>query len=138
VGTPRDQTARFYYRAANQRWDDAQFLLDAGRELAAVYIAGYAVECLLKALILTQVPAHERDRVLKSFRGGKAHDYDWLRDVYYRRGGSRFPPAVVQAFTVVGSWSVDLRYQPGTLDAEEADEFFAQARVVLDWAATRL
>lgn len=138
MATPRDKTARQFYRVAEQRWDDAQFLLGAGRELSAVYLAGYSIECLLKALIFSQVAEHDRAAMLSSFRGVKAHDFDWLRDVYFRRGGSRFPPDVVEAFSDVVFWGVDLRYQPGTLDEDEVAKFFAAARTIRSWAKARL
>jgi len=41
---------------AKQRFDDALLLLEMGRTTAAVYLAGYSVECMLKALILSAVP----------------------------------------------------------------------------------
>jgi hypothetical protein len=39
-------------KAAKHRWDDAQALLAAGRWRGAMYLAGYAVECLLKATLM--------------------------------------------------------------------------------------
>lgn len=138
MGMPRDKTARLYYRAAKHRWEDAEFLFEAGRALAAVYLAGYSIECMLKALIFSQVPEHEQPGVLKSFRGARAHDFDWLRNVYIERGGPRFPPAVVEAFSNVLVWGVELRYQPGTLDDDEATKFFTAAQIIRDWAETRL
>ena len=50
MGLPKPIEARLYYRAAKQRFDDAQLLLGAGRTTAAIYLAGYTVECFLKAL----------------------------------------------------------------------------------------
>ena len=44
---------RRFHRAAARRFEEAQFLLTRGNyTTAAVYLAGYAVECMLKALIL--------------------------------------------------------------------------------------
>src|SRR3954470_18259094 len=39
-------------KSAKHRWDDAQALLAAGRWRGAMYLAGYAVECLLKATLM--------------------------------------------------------------------------------------
>ena len=55
------------------------------------------------------------------FRGSKAHDYEWLRDLYYLRGGARFPPEVVEAFSTVAVWGTELRYQPGTVPDDDAE-----------------
>ena len=54
MGIPRDKDAKRFYRAAGQRLDDAAYLLDGARTTACVYLAGYCVECMLKALIVVQ------------------------------------------------------------------------------------
>ena len=41
------------------RLEDAQILLNAGRHSAAYYLAGYAVECALKACIAKQTQQYE-------------------------------------------------------------------------------
>jgi HEPN domain-containing protein len=140
VGVPRDKEAKRFYRAAEQRLEDATFLFSESvrRTTAAVYLAGYCVECLLKALILSQVAKAERGEVLQLFRGSKAHDYDWLRELYYVKGGARFPPAVVQAFSTVSVWGTEMRYQPGTIPDDDAEEFLAAVETIWDWADGRL
>jgi HEPN domain-containing protein len=138
LATPRDKDARRFYRAAEQRWEDADFLRVSGRTTAAVYLAGYCVECMLKALIVAQVPKHERIPTLQSFRGTKAHDYDWLREVYYEKGGARFPPDVVQAFTTISVWSTEMRYQPGTIPEDDSEAFMSAVEIVWKWADGRL
>jgi HEPN domain-containing protein len=60
MGLPHSRGARLFYRAALHRYDDAALLLEAGRTTGAVYLAGYTVECMLKALVLAGVPASFR------------------------------------------------------------------------------
>lgn len=91
-----------------------------------------------EALVLSQVRAADREDVLKQCRGGKAHEYEWLRGQYYTRGGPRFPPDVLQAFSTAAVWGTELRYQPGTLEEEDAKDFFASAEVIRAWADRRL
>jgi hypothetical protein len=43
------------------------------------------------------------------------------------------PPA-----SLVGEWSTDLRYHPGTIDAEDAEAFLESAEAILDWADGRM
>ncbi len=74
-------------RVAYQRLDDGNALLGIDRPRAAVYLAGYAVECILKALLLTKTPASKRAEVLATFRGSVAHSIDWLRAQLARRIG---------------------------------------------------
>lgn len=140
MGMPRDKDAKRFYRAAEQRWEDATFLFseDIRRTTAAVYLAGYCVECLLKALILSQVARDDKNEVLNSFRGGKAHDYDWLRELYYVKEGARFPPEVVEAFSTVSVWGTEMRYQPGTIPDDDAQEFLTAVEAIWDWADGRL
>jgi hypothetical protein len=44
MALPNVAMARRFYRAAKQRYDDAEFLLAGNRTTAAVYLAGYRVE----------------------------------------------------------------------------------------------
>ena len=61
--------------------------------------------------------------MLNSFRGARAHDYEWLRTQYLQNGGPRFPREITEAFTLVNDWSTDMRYLPRTLKADEAEGF---------------
>ena len=76
--------------------------------------------------------------MLNSFRGARAHDYEWLRARYLEHGGARFPREITEAFTLVNDWSTDIRYLPRTLRAEEADGFLAAAERIIHWADGRL
>lgn len=95
MAMPASPNARLFYRAAKQRFEDAEFLLSIDRTTAAVYLAGYSVECILKALIVATVPRAQEGEILATFRGGRAHDYDWLRRLYAERGGPGLPPDLV-------------------------------------------
>ena len=141
MGVPRDRETRRYYQCAFQRYDDARVLLRAGKTTGAIYLSGYAVECILKALILSSVPKANRVAASRDFRGSKAHDYEALRR-RYRRGPKgttvNFPPEINQAFTLVGWWSTDLRYAVGEVPEREAVGFLRETKVLLDWAEMRL
>lgn len=127
-----------FYRAADQRLEDAAFLLEAQRTTAAVYLAGYGVECVLKALILERAGKTRAKEVLDQFRGSGAHNYDWLRFMYHQYGGSTLPKNVTEAFVQVENWGTDLRYKPGTIPEEDADAFLTSARRIWQWADGRL
>ena len=103
VAMPSSMQARRFDRAAKQRFDDALLLLEMERTTAAVYLAGYSVECMLKALILSTVPQAQEAEVLSLFRGARAHDYEWLLQLYAEKGGARLPPSVVPHFARVNS-----------------------------------
>ncbi len=138
MAIPSSSDARLYYRCAFQRFEEAQVLLQAAYTTGAVYLAGYGIECILKALVLMGVPARARPDTLKSFRGSKAHEYEWLRSLYLTNGGARFPREITQHFTLVNDWSTDLRYTPRSVRAEEAEAFLAAAVAIIRWSDGRL
>jgi len=138
VAMPNSAPARRFYRAAKQRFDDALLLLEMERTTAAIYLAGYSVECMLKALILSAVPQAQEAELLGLFHGARAHDYEWLLHLYVEKGGARMPPSVVPHFARVNSWSTDMRYAPGTVAAHEAKAFLDAAVEIMTWADGRL
>jgi len=138
MAIPNSIEARLIYRCAFQRHEDAQILLRNEHTTGAVYLSGYGVECILKALLLDALVPVQRQLVLESFRGKQAHDFDWLRTQYLVNRGSRFPPFVSEAFTLVKDWSTDMRYWPRTLKTDEAEGFLNAARTILEWADGRL
>jgi hypothetical protein len=138
VGLPRSPLARSFYRAAQERFDDAELLLDLRRTTGAVYLAGYGVECMLKALILDATPEARQETVLDQFRGARAHSYDWLLVFYARLGGAQMPLTIAGSFTRVNSWSTEMRYMPATIPIQQARAFRDAALDVMNWADGRL
>jgi HEPN domain-containing protein len=139
MALPQTKEARLFYRAAIQRFDDAQFLLhQGGRTTAAVYLAGYSVECILKALILSVATGKRRTAILASFRGQRAHSFDWLKEQYLKSKGPSFPRDTSRCFRIVSTWSTDMRYKTGRLDPEESVAFLQAAETIIRWADGRI
>lgn len=138
MAVPSSADARLYYRCAFLRHDEAKVLLKSDFTTGAVYLGGYGVECMLKALVLMAVPDKERSKTLLSFRGGKAHEYQWLRTLYRVNGGARFPREIGRCFALVDNWSTDLRYTPRSVGEPEARKFLAAAWAIILWADGRL
>jgi HEPN domain-containing protein len=65
---------RDFRRLAELRLADAQFLLAGRRYAAAYYLAGYAVECGLKACIARQIRQYEFPRSARFSRDVFTHD----------------------------------------------------------------
>ena len=136
--SPRQKDAKLFYRCAFQRLGDAQILLKEEHITGAVYLAGYGIECILKALILSVVSPGQLASVLNNFRGQRAHSYEWLREEYYNNKGARFPREVNQHFTFAARyWPSNLRYQPGTLNLGDAEDFIAAVIAIIAWAEGR-
>jgi hypothetical protein len=138
MALPRVSEARPYYYSAKQRLDDSVFLLTAGRTTGAVYLAGYCVECMLKALILAGVPEGARAQTLASLRGPSAHRFEWLKKLYVDNGGPQLPRDVANHFSLVNTWTTDLRYTPGMVKPSEAETFLQSVREIVAWADGRL
>jgi hypothetical protein len=138
VGLPRSPLARSFYRAAQERYDDAELLLDLTRTTGAVNLAGDGVECILKALILDATPEARQEAVLHQFRGARAHSYHWLLELYAGLGGTRMPATIAGSFILVNSWSSEMRYMPATIPVQRARAFRDAALDVMDWVDGRL
>lgn len=136
MAVPRDPVAKKYYRAAVQQLDDARVVLAVTeRTTAAVYLAGYCVECLLKALVLTQTPPGQREAVQQQLL---THNFELLLAMYLARGGATVPKSVRADLSVVGTWQPRLRYDPGTIPAPEATTFLSAVGRFSEWAFGRL
>lgn len=138
MGVPASKEARLFYRCAFQRFEEAKILQKSDRGTGAVYLAGYGVECILKALVLNQLTKIQREEMLKSFRGMKAHNFVWLRNHYLNYRGLRFPPNITQSFTLVSDWSTEWRYLPHQLDPEETEIFMKATEDIIHWAKERM
>ena len=138
MAVPKSRRARLFYRAAFGRLEEAGVLRDRGYPTGAVYLAGYAVECGLKALILAGVPARRRTAAEATFKGNRAHDFRWLLQDYRLRGGAGPPVEIRAALDAVDFWSTSLRYSPGKIAESEAKKFLAAASRLLQWVDGRL
>jgi HEPN domain-containing protein len=138
MALPRPKEAREYYRAARQRYDDADLLLAAGRTTGAVYLAGYTVECMLKALVLAGVAPRLRLELLGQFRGSRGHDIEWLGSLYRQHVSSSLPKAVTRQLYHVTAWSTDLRYAGNVVKRSDAEGFMTAVDAISRWADGRM
>ena len=138
MGLPKAREARSFYRCAMQRFEDAEYLLEAGRTTGAVYLAGYGVECILKALIIDSAAKGSREDISASFRGARAHDFEWLKALYVSNRGANFPRPVRECFVLVSTWSTDFRYRAGSVNTKDSVEFLEAANGIIIWADGRM
>lgn len=138
MSTPRAPIPRRLYRVAYQRLEEAEVLFDAGFCIGSVYLAGYSVECMLKALILNSMPEKEHETVEAEFRGQRAHQYEWLRHRYAQTNAPGLPVGISQSLAFVSTWETSLRYQPGLGEPEDAARFLREVKGILEWADNRI
>src|SRR5437762_13412001 len=79
MATPAPIETRRFYRVAHQRFEDAEILFENNRTTGAMYLAGYAVECALKTLLLANIPPSQHSKLLRSFSGKIGPDYESLQ-----------------------------------------------------------
>ncbi len=138
MSTPLSPIPRRFYRLAYQRLEEAEVLCDAGYCIGAVYLAGYAVECMLKALILNSIPESGQEEVEAEFRGQRAHEYEWLRYRYAQTSPPGIPAAISASLAFVSTWDTSLRYKPGLGEPRDASRFLEEVKLILDWADNRI
>lgn len=138
MSMPTSKNARLFYRAAKERFSDAELLLRMKHTTGAVYLAGYSVECMLKSLILSGVPRKQEDEILAMFRGQAAHDFRWLMRLYQQHGGVGIPRQLSSHFRRVRNWSTNMRYSPRTIEQRQAKDFFKSVIEITNWADGRL
>jgi len=119
------------------RLDDAEALFDSADHDGAIYLAGYAVECALKACIAKQTQQYEfpdKEVVLKSYSHtltdlvklagpglNVAYDARVGADVVFNRD-----------WILVRHWHEDDRYRSGA-SGGEARDFVAAVRRIVAW-----
>lgn len=139
MGLPQVGEARRFYRAAFQRFEDAEILLRNERRTGAFYLAGYGVECIMKALILSVAPVKDVPRVAKRLtHGRKAHRIEWLKRQYVERTRSSMPARLSPHLSRLNSWNTDLRYETRLMRVKETEVFLDSAREIIHWADDRM
>jgi HEPN domain-containing protein len=110
MSLPHAEEAREFYQAAKQRLADSYLLLDHGRTTGSMYLAGYAVECMLKALVLSALPRRHRAGMIGAWiQRGKGHDLEWLKRRYNQLGGPGLPSDIKGRLMLVNTWSTSWR-----------------------------
>lgn len=130
-------SSRDFQLAAGQRLTTAEFLLANRYNLDAMYLAGYTVECTLKALILEATPVADRAEMLKRISSGKSmHETEILGGIL-KDLGRPIPLQLVKRFRRSG-WSTALRYESGRTDTGETRGFLKTAKAAYDWVEEQL
>ncbi|MBN1344080.1 MAG: hypothetical protein JXQ73_15450 [Phycisphaerae bacterium] len=137
---------------ADRRFDDADALRRTrknARANGAMYLGGFAVECLLKAKLLEKFAwlqstgssegLSRDDRRLWSLCY-RSHELDAIlaklpevRDRVSRmeqRGSNRLSQALK---SICASWTVYARYSPSSADMDEAEGFLEQIKELMPW-----
>jgi len=122
----RKQT-RDSFRALSNKWlEDAGTLLEAGRYDAAYYVAGYAVECALKACIAATANRFDfpdKDTVNQSYTHGLEQLLGVAGLLESLRIAWNDDEALARYWPLVNQWDEESRYDAG-MSAQEARDFY--------------
>jgi HEPN domain-containing protein len=131
--TPRD-----FLKVALQRLTAAEEIMRTLRlTLEAQYIAGYSVECSLKALILEKTAEPDRAETLERLTHGSSyHRAEVLLDRLRDRGISLTVELAKRMRRF--DWTTDLRYETGRKDTGETNGLLRTARAIYEWAEGQL
>jgi len=114
--------ATFQYLAA-RRLSEAKVLAEGGHPSGAYYLAGYAIECALKALIAAQFRANEiPDKGLVN--SVYTHDLSVLLRLAGLQtefdAAAEVNPILTRRWSIIKKWSEHARYDIWTEDAASA------------------
>ncbi|MDB2687389.1 HEPN domain-containing protein [Mariniblastus sp.] len=130
-------TSRDFLKAAAQRLNAAETLLNADLTLDAQYVGGYAVECSFKALILHTTPVSDRpDKLVVITRGAIMHRPERLLQELRDNGIilTRHLAKRMRRF----DWLVDLRYETGRRDRGETRGLLRTCTEIFHWVEEQL
>ena|SRR5436190_2325421 len=130
-------TSRDFQRVAAQRLTTAEALLRQKLTLDAQYLAGYTVECSLKALILHLSPSANRAaKLVQITSGAQMHRPDVLLGEL-RAFGIVLPMEIARRMRRF-DWTTDLRYETGRRDTGETIALLNTAKAIYDWVEGQL
>lgn len=104
-----------FQKLALMRVEDAKTLLDNGQYEGSYYLAGYAVECALKACISKQTKLHEFPPPKKIVEAVYSHDLDRLMGASGLRSefdaATKVDTVLARYWSEVSVWSEQARYE---------------------------
>jgi HEPN domain-containing protein len=132
---------RDFRTLAELRVEEARVLLRSKRRLGAYYLAGYAVECALKACIAKQRKKFEFPPKRNSVEKMYSHDLDTLLDVAGLKAQLERETTANKAFAAnwdtVKDWTAQSRYKTSGLDGQELYNAVTGPDGVLPWIKLR-
>jgi HEPN domain-containing protein len=129
-------------RASTHRLDDARALLNAGRWRGAMYMAGYAVECLLKTKLMQIYGCRtlrdledelQRRGVLAEHATVFTHRLELLLRLTQRFDQLRQHRMLWPQFTLVNRWIPAWRYTADMANRQDATDFVEAVAQIMQW-----
>lgn len=134
-------------KAAKHRMDDARALLNAVRWRGAMYMAGYAVECLLKTKLMRMFDCRhlseleeelQRRRVLSAQATVFTHQLELLLRLTNGIDRLRQNEEHWRMFNLVNRWVPAWRYTADESNPDDANDFLEAVEKVSRWIENNL
>ncbi|HVU88021.1 MAG TPA: hypothetical protein VHD36_11930 [Pirellulales bacterium] len=93
---------------------------------------------MFKSLLLASLPVEKRATILSELRGGKAHDYGWLKQVYNIECKASIPANIQRSFRALNSWTTEMRYDVSRPKPREVHAFMSAVAAITDWLDGRI
>ena len=129
-------------KAAKHRLEDAQSLYSTKRWRGAMYLAGYAVECLLKTKLMRMFdcrrlrdlePDLQQRGLLSTHATIFTHQLELLLRLTRSTDRLRTNQAHWQSFTLVNHWMPAWRYTADLSNAEDSKDFIEAVEELVHW-----
>jgi hypothetical protein len=126
-------SSRDFQKAAIQRLTISEYLFDGDFTLDAFYLAGYSVECILKALIMHLTLQENRQEVFEQLKAGARMHYPEHLKEKLKQLGHPIPDELVKGYRRF-AWSTDLRYESGRRPRSEVRGYMKIVQKTIEWA----
>ncbi|MEQ8788762.1 MAG: HEPN domain-containing protein [Pirellulaceae bacterium] len=124
------------------RLDEARALFDADRWRGAMYLAGYSIECLLKAKLMqmfncSNLHGLEEELQRRNLLAANATIFTHQLEVLLRLANGldrlRQNPMLWPLFNIVNRWIPAWRYNPDLANAEDAEDYLDAVDKIRHW-----
>lgn len=129
-------------KSSVHRLDDAKALLGATRWRGALYLAGYSIECLLKAKLMTIFGCHnlldledelQRRNLLAKNATIFTHELESLLRLTNGLHRLRQNALLWQSFNMVNLWMPAWRYNPDLSSRDDANDYLEAVDKIRHW-----
>ncbi len=129
-------------KASKHRLDDARALLNAGRWRGAMYLSGYAVECLIKTKLMRIYGCrnlHEledelqRRNILASHATVFTHHLELLLRLTQTFDRLRQNRILWPQFSIINRWMPAWRYTSDLANRQDAEDFLEAVENLMNW-----
>lgn len=126
-----------FEKLADLRLKEAKLLLDHGDYDGAYYLAGYAVEAVLKVRVITQLMKSDCFPEKKAAESFYKHDLGLLLKLAGLQDEMDTDPAATALWDKVKPWSEQSRYQIGRTDQDALNLYDAIEKGIMPWIKAR-